>query len=459
MTISSYKKHLPLLALCLGFFMVILDVTVVNVALPSIAHQLHGGVSDLQWIVDGYTLSFAALLLSAGYFADRLGAKKSFIWGLSLFSLTSLGCGLASHFIPLIIFRFLQGIGAALIVPSSLSLLNACYNNPADRAKAIGIWASIGGIAAGCGPLLGGILTAAFGWPAVFLVNVPIGIITLLLTLFYVVNTTKSQPSQLDLSGQLIAICCLSALAFSLIEVGRLGWLSPWVISGFILFLLSLVAFFITEHRTASPMLPLTFFKIPTFSASLSIGLGLNLGSYGLFFLLPLYFQQIKAFSVLQTGLAITPYLVFAAFSSYFGGKMASLQGARTPIILGMIISGVGFTLMFVTLMLSESYIALIIPLILTGIGTSFVVPAINFAAINSITPDKAGIAAGAFNTSRQVGNLIGVAIFGSIVNMTTTFMTGMYICLLLAAIVYFGGGLIAAKCVRQETPGLQHAV
>ena len=292
---------MSLTALCLGFFMVIIDVTIVNIALPSMAKALNGNVSWLQWAVDGYTLTFACLLLSAGNLGDRVGAKISFQCGLILFVLASLGCGLAPSFLVLTIFRLIQGIAGALLVPTALALINASYDNNEERAYAIGIWASVGGIAAAAGPILGGILIAISSWRAVFFVNVPIGLLGLLLTAMYVTNPSTSHKGSFDVLGQILGIVSIGALAFGLIEAGRLGFFSTLVISAFALFLLAFILFLIIEKRTTSPMLPLNLFHSRTFSVAITVGMLMTLAYYGELFVLTLYFQQIRGYSAILT--------------------------------------------------------------------------------------------------------------------------------------------------------------
>lgn len=221
--------------------MVILDATIVNVALPSIQHAFDSTLSNLQWIVAGYTLVFACLLIFVGNLADLVGAKKVLVVGLMLFILSSLACGLARNSTLLIIFRLWQGAGAAALVPCSLALLNASYKDSKDRAKAIGIWGAIGGIAAAAGPLLGGLLTASFGWPAIFLLNVPVGLITLALILKYSIQAIPQHKAHLDIPGQLFCIILLANLAYALIEAGKFGWLSLRIMIASLIFLASLI--------------------------------------------------------------------------------------------------------------------------------------------------------------------------------------------------------------------------
>ena len=447
--INKENTILPLLALCLGFFMVIMDVTIVNVALPSIVHDLNGGISWLQWVVDGYTLTFAGVLLSAGFLGDRIGAKTTFICGLLLFVMTSIGCGFAANFLQLTIFRFLQGIAAALLVPTSLALINACYDDKTQRAKAIGIWASIGGIAAAAGPLLGAVLTTYFNWRAIFFVNIPIGTLAVVLTIQYVLSQPhKKNQTTFDLVGQATGIISIAALAFSLIEAGRLGWLSETVIIGFGIFALFFSIFLLVEYHSKAPMFPLKLFRSSTFSSAIAIGMILNIGVYGELFVLSLYFQDIKHYSVLMTGLAFMPLLGITAITSYFGGKVTSAAGPKLPMIIGLAIGAFGFLTLLVTAN-NTPYVVLIIPLMAIGFGVAFTMPAATVATIQAAPENRAGIASGALNSSRQTGSLIGVAIFGTLVNSHYHFMTGLHYTLIIAGTAYLIGCLLAAIKIK----------
>lgn len=393
---------------------------------------------------DGYTLTFASLLLSIGSLADRIGAKTAFLSGLALFILTSAGCGLAENFWSLTLFRFVQGAGAALMVPTSLALLNATYQIPQERIRAIGIWASIGGIAAAAGPILGALLTTWFSWRAIFYVNIPAGILAILLTI-YCVSSPKKQgynKERFDWAGQFFGILSIAALSFSLIEAGRLGWLSSIVIISFFIFIVAFITFLMIEKRMLHPMLPLSLFQSKVFSISVFIGSALTFGIYGELFVLTLYFQEIRKFSVLATGFAFLPLVGITTLGSYLSGVVMSKMGIRTPTLLGLAVGTCGLLAMLITNEHTPSYWALILPLAAMGFGISFT-PSIN-ATINSAPPERAGIAAGISNTGRQIGSLLGVAIFGTILNTSHHFMTGMHLTFILAALAYLAGFLLA---------------
>lgn len=444
------KKHFPLIALCLGFFMVIMDVTIVNVALPSMSKNLGGDISWLQWVVDGYTLTFACLLLSAGNLADRVGAKSTYLIGLALFTITSLACGLAPNFLMLTLMRFLQGIGAALLVPTSLALINASYEHKKERAYAMGIWSAIGGIAGAAGPILGGVLVYYLGWRSVFFINIPVGFAVFLLTKKYVINPKSSGKGHFDLCGQLLAIISIATLSFSLIESGRMGFASLIVIFSFALFIITFVAFLIVEDRSSSPMFPLHFFKSRTFSISIIVGWILSFSSYGLFFVLTLYFQHIRNYSALATGFAFLPFIGTNSIGSYLGGKITSNIGARLPMIIGLFVGAMGY---FILLILNNHtpYFMMILPLIAMGFGVAFTIPAATVATVHSAPEGRAGIASGALNASRQIGSLMGVAIFGTIISLSKNFMSGMHDTLIIGGLFYLAGAAAVFLWVKKE--------
>lgn len=444
----TQNKRATLLALSIGFFMVIIDLTIVNITLPQMAKSLGGDISWLQWVVDGYTLTFACLLLSAGNLGDQFGAKTAFLWGLALFALTSIGCGLANSFWLVTVFRLLQGMAAALIVPTSLALINSTYEDKKERAKAIGIWASIGGIAAAAGPILGGILTTCFNWRAVFFVNVPVALLGFLLTLQYVPRPLGKEKSTFDLAGQITGIIMIAALAFSLIEAGKLGWFSPLVVSGFVIFAVTLVAFLIIEHRASSPLFPLKLFRSASFSVAIAIAMIMNLGAYGESFVLTLYFQEIRNYPILIAGFAFLPLLGLTAIASYFGGKMTSIKGPRWPIVIGLTVAMIGFFTLIIANQ-NTPYALLILPLAAIGFGCAFTVPAATVAVIHSAHDGKAGLASGAFNASRQIGALLGVAIFGTLLATANNFITGMHITLLIAGFAFLMGILLTAVYIK----------
>ncbi|MBA2648587.1 MAG: MFS transporter [Legionella sp.] len=450
-------RPITLIALCLGFFMVIMDVTIVNVALPTLGAQLHASVSWLQWIVDGYTLSFAALLLTTGHLSDQFNAKKLFRSGIILFALTSLFCGLVSVPWLLTSFRIVQGIAAALVVPTSLALIHMGVTEKKAHSKAIAIWAATGGIAAAVGPVIGAVLTSSLGWRAVFFVNVPIAITCWWLTKNGIkVKVPNDHKKSFDWPGQIFAIFSIATLALAIIEAGHLGWKDPLVIGNFVVFFLSTVMFVISEWYGKTPMLPLTFFKIPSFRISILAGLLLNLGVYGEFFILPLYFQHLRHYSVLATGLALTPLTIIMPLSSYLSGKLINHLGdSKWPALLGLVIATIGYSGLLIAGEQTPAYYYFILPLLLLGFGVSMSMPALTILLMHSVPSNAAGLASGAFNMSRQLGSLLGVAIFGSMIASTSNFIVGMHLTLYFGITTYLFAVFLIGNLLRKKTPYL----
>src|SRR3984957_323889 len=330
-----------------AFAVIQLDVTIVNVALPSISEDLGASLAQLQWVVDAYTLGFAALLLSAGVVVDRLGAKRVFSAGFVAFALTSLACGLAPGPGFLNVTRAIQGIGAAVLVPSSLAILNeACSHDPRLRARAIGIWTAAGGAAIAAGPVVGGFLLNWLGWRSIFFVNLPICAFGLGLTLRWVspASQDKRQHRSFDPAGQVLAIVALTALIGAVIEARPSGpALNPIVVAGSLLALGASAAFIAVEARTASPMLPLKFFRLPGFTPAVAFGVLVNCAYYGIIFVLSLYLQRALGYSTVQAGLAFLPLTGAFIVSNIASGWMVGRTGSRLPMVLGGLIGAVGY--------------------------------------------------------------------------------------------------------------------
>jgi DHA2 family methylenomycin A resistance protein-like MFS transporter len=336
------RKHLPLIGICLGYFMVILDATAVNVALPDLGRELQGDVAGLQWVVDAYTLVFAALLLSGGALGDRLGSRRVFLAGLGLFTAASAACAAAPTVGFLVGARVAQGIGAALLVPSSLAVLRATYADAAERARAVGVWAAVAGIAAASGPIIGGLLVTSVSWRAVFVLNVPVGAVALLLAARYVAADGARRGGGFDPAGQVAGILALACLTFGLIEGGDAGWGSAVPLAALALSVVAFAVFLATERRAAAPMLPLELFRSRVFSASAFVGAAINFGFYGQLFVISLYFQQVRGYSALATGLAMLPEGLFVSVASAFAGRLTARVGPRVPMLIGLTTGGLG---------------------------------------------------------------------------------------------------------------------
>ncbi|WP_420211169.1 MFS transporter [Burkholderia aenigmatica] len=406
-----------------GFVVTQLDVTIVNIALAHLAGDLHLPVAGLQWVVDAYTLAFAVLMLSGGALGDRFGARRLYIAGLALFALASLACGAASTPAMLIAARALQGVGAAAMLPNSLALLNdACRHDPLLRARAVGGWTAAGSISIAAGPVVGGLLIAAWGWRGIFLVNLPLCAAGLAAALAWVparrVGATPAAPSRsvraLDLRGQFIAIAMLTALTGAVIEWRPLGFAHPVVAGGFALAALAALAFVAVEARTATPMLPLSLFRHRTFSAAVLFGICVNFTYYGTVFVLALYLQRARGESALQAGLAFLPLTGGFLLSNLASGRVVARHGPRAPMLAGALVAALGYgSLHFIDA--STPLAVLLVPFLLIPSGMGFAVPAMTTAVLASVAPERAGIASAVLNTARQAGGAMGVAAFGAL--------------------------------------------
>ncbi|WP_412024989.1 MFS transporter [Burkholderia cepacia] len=410
----------------IGFVVTQLDVTIVNIALAHLAADLHLPVAGLQWVVDAYTLAFAVLMLSGGALGDRFGARRLYVAGLVLFALASLACGAANAPAMLIAARALQGVGAAAMLPNSLALLNdACRHDPHLRARAVGWWTAAGSISIAAGPVVGGLLIAAWGWRGIFLVNLPLCAAGLAAAFAWVpsrrataATTAPAAPSRsaraLDLRGQLIAIAMLTALTGAVIEWRPLGFTHPVVAGGFALAALAALAFVAVESRTATPMLPLSLFRHRTFSAAVLFGICVNLTYYGTVFVLALYLQRARGESALQAGLAFLPLTGGFLLSNLASGRIVARHGPRMPMLAGALVAALGYgSLHFVDA--STPLAFLLVPFLLIPSGMGFAVPAMTTAVLASVAPERAGIASAVLNTARQAGGAMGVAAFGAL--------------------------------------------
>jgi DHA2 family methylenomycin A resistance protein-like MFS transporter len=413
---SRLDKALTLTALSLGFCVVQLDVTIVNVALNAIGASFDGsGVAGLQWVVNAYTLAFAALILSAGALGDRIGAKRVFLGGFLLFTVASLGCAAAPTLELLIAARVVQGMGAAVLVPSSLALLNHSYPDPQERTRAVAIWAAGASFALTAGPLVGGALIATVGWRSIFLVNLPIGLIGLGLTWRYARETSKRTGRELDLVGQASAIAALGTLAAALIEGGAVGWTHPLVLGCFAASVLSFGIFLAIERRTEQPMLPLSLFADRAFSVSTALGLLVNAAFYGLIFVLSLFFQRAEHLDALTTGLAFLPMMGAILLANLVAAQVAKRLGARLTIAGGTALMAIGCAPLLAltpetsTMLVVSAFVAL-------GGGLGFVVPPLTSTLLGSVDKTRSGVASGVLNSMRQTGSVVGVALFGSLI-------------------------------------------
>ncbi len=443
-------KGLTLAAMSLGFVVVQLDVTIVNVALQRIGASLGGGVAGLQWVVNAYTVVFAALILTAGAAGDRFGAKRVFIAGFTIFVIASFGCAIAPNLAVLVFARAVQGCGAAILVPCSLALLNHAYTAEKERTNAVGIWAAGASVALAAGPIVGGVLIAAIGWRSIFFINLPVGLFGIWLTWRYAEETTQTRDRKLDIFGQAIAIFALVDLAATTIEGGVLGWTYPGILAGFTLFALAAAAFVVVEARTQSPMLPLSAFRNRTFSAATLIGLLINVAFYGLIFVLSLFFQQIRNYTALQTGLAFLPMTAIVLIANLSAGRISAWLGPRLPILSGQLLLMAG-CLALLRVNSNTLYWNMTLPLLAIGGGIGLTVPPMTSVQLGTVEKERSGVASGVLNSARQTGSLIGVALFGSLISQRSRFLHGLHGALLISAAAVLIGCCLAVL-IRSKT-------
>ncbi len=448
------QTMIPLLAFCLGYFMTILDVTIVNIALVDIKTHLGANVTGLQWIVDGYALVFASFLLTGGALGDRRGSRTIFLVGFALFTLASTLCSLAPTLLVLQIARAFQGLGAALLVPNSLALLNTIYTDARKRAQAIGIWAAVASIGALSGPLLGGFLVNAFGWRSIFLINLPIGILGFLLTARSIAPSTPQGGRSLDLPGQVASVLALGMLTFALIEGNSLGSMSPLILAAYTGSLLFFLLLLLREKTTSNPMLPLELFQERTFSATNVVAVCQTFTFTGFIFVISLFLQEVKHYPPSLTGLALLPSFGCALLATSLSGTLIARIGAKRVMVIGLFLSALG-CFGFVLVDSQTSYLLLACIIAVLGFGLASVLPAMTEAAISHAPRAQSGIAAGMLNVSRQVGGVLGVAILGTLVGNQQTFLSGMHIAFVIAGGVLVLGLISAWVFVRtrQETP------
>lgn len=448
----------PLIALSLGYFLVMLDVTVVTVAVPDVQRSLQASSSELQWSVNGYSVVFAALLLLGGGLGDRLGHRRIFLTGLVGFTGASVLCAVALSPGVLIAGRLLQGAGAALLVPTSLALLAAAYPDRAARARALGFWAGVAGVAFAGGPVLGGLLVSGLSWRAVFWLNIPVAVLAVVLILRYVPSPTSGgRARRVDLVGQVLAIIGLTGIAGALNEASTAGWTSTVVVTCFLVGVAALVAFVATEWHLdrddASPLLSPSLFANPGFAATAVIGVLLNLGYYGMLFVATLYFQQQRGYDAMTTGLMLLPTVCMALVAAPLSGRLTARYGPYRPMAAALLLGSAGF-LGWLAAGPDTSYPALLFALVATGLATPSTVPAATAAIIESAPKEKAGVASAVFNVSRQIGNAVGVALFGTLTVASASMYDGLHRSAVIASVAFFIGASLALLAGRRKTAG-----
>ena len=416
MSPDSDRKWLALILLCAVQFMVVLDVAIVNVALPTIKNALDFSDANLQWVVSAYTLTFGGFLMLGSRIADLLGRKRLFIAGLVLFSAASLACGLSQSDTQLIVFRAIQGLGAAVISPAALAILTTTFREGEERNKALAIWGAIAGTGGAVGVLLGGILTDQIGWEWIFFLNVPIGLIVILAGQRVLHESRVELGSRsLDIAGAILVTAGLTLLVYGLVTTDTYSWGSTRVLGSLAGAAVLLAGFVAVELRAKAPILPFSIFRLKSLTGANIVGLLLGAAIFSMFFLLSLYMQQVLGYSALKAGVA---YLLVASVIIVAAGASQALVtrvGVRSVLITGMVLLVAGL-LWFSQVSVHGSYATDLAPgFILAGIGLGFSFVPVQIASLIGVTHDEAGIASGLINTSQQVGGALGVAVLSTI--------------------------------------------
>jgi EmrB/QacA subfamily drug resistance transporter len=395
-----------------------LDTTIVNVALPSIRKQLNASVSGLQWTVDAYTLVLASLLMVSGSTADRIGRRRVFQIGLVVFSLGSLLCGLAQSLAMLVAFRVLQAIGGSMLNPVAMSIIRNVFDDPRERAHAIGIWGAVFGLSLALGPILGGALVDGVSWRAVFFVNVPIGAAAIVLTAMFVPESRASKPRRLDPVGQVLVIVALAALTYAIIEGPRTGWSSAEILALFAVALIAFVALIVYELHRREPLIELHFFRSAPFSGASALAVLAFVAEGGFLFLNTLYLQEVRHLSPFQAGVYLLPLAGMQLIFSPISGRMVGRFGAR-PSLLVAASAVIAAALMLTRLTATTPTGYLLASYFVFGIGFGLINPPITDTAVSGMPSSQAGVAAAVASTSRQVGITLGVAVLGAIAGGT----------------------------------------
>jgi len=397
----------------LAFVVSQLDVSIVNIALPAMSKAFTAGISALQWVADAYTVAFAALMLSAGGMSDRLGSKRIFQMGLLLFGIASTGCGLAWNVGSLIAFRALQGMAAATMIPSSLSILNQAFaHEPDQRARAVALWTMAGGISIAAGPILGGLFLHISNWRMIFFVNIPICLAGVLLAAR--IEDGELHPHRgLDLSGQFVWMLALTAFIAGIIEWHAPGIPRLLVIGALVLSVLSLLLFLYIEKRAQSPILPLDLFRTPVFNVLLLLGVIVNNAYYGTVFVLSLYLQNVLHYTSIHAGLAFLPLTGGFIISNFISGRLMAAYGIRLPLLGGALLAAAGYAGLLVADS-STPYLQLFLPFLIIPMGMGIAVPAMTTGILSSVEKNRSGTASAILNTIRQAAGALGVAVFGA---------------------------------------------
>jgi len=462
------RKWWTLGAVAFGLFMIMLDNTIVNVALPSIQRDLGIGISELEWVVNGYALTFAVLMLTGGKLADLLGRRLVFIVGLAIFTGASLACGLAPSAGFLIGARVVQGAGAALMNPATLSIITATFP-PRQRGMAIGIWAGVSALALAIGPLLGGVITQHISWGWIFFINVPVGILAIVVARLVIQESRDTSAEQrLDLPGLLTSAIGLFALTYALIEANSYGWTSARILSLFAATVIGLALFVALELRQRIPMLDLSLFRNATFAGANAVMLLVALAMFGVFFYVSLYMQNVLHYSPTQAGATFLPMTLCIVFLAPIAGRMTDRLGPRWLIGAGMTLVA-GSLIIFAQLDRHSNFWDIFPGLLVGGAGMAMSMAPTTATAMQAVSIDKAGVGSAVLNSMRQVGGSLGIAVMGAIVaafvhvprtdpRVVPQFVDGFQRALEVAAVIAFSAAVVAVVTLRKPEHGEEMA-
>jgi EmrB/QacA subfamily drug resistance transporter len=446
---AENKKWWTLAAVSVGLFVIMLDNTVVNVALKQMRQSLHMTLPELEWVVAGYALTFAAFMLTGGKLADYLGRRLVFMVGLAVFTGASLACGLAPNGGFLIGSRVVQGLGGALMNPATLSIITATFP-PRERGKAIGIWAGVSAMALAIGPLVGGLLTEHVNWNWIFFINVPVGVLGLLaIPVFIDESRDTSHEQRLDVPGLVASAVGLFSLTYGFIEANNYGWTSARILGAFAVAVVALVAFVLLERHQRTPMLDLSLFRNRTFSGANGAMLFVGLAMFGTFFYVSLYMQQVLRYSPVQAGASFLPMTLLIIALAPRMGALSDRFGSRWLVGGGMGLLAV-MLFYYSELGAKESFWVLLPALLIGGIGMSMTMTPTTAAAMSAVAVDKAGVGSAVLNSARQVGGSLGIAVMGAIVAANATYLGGFHDALRLGAGLLVVGAAVAVVAVRK---------
>jgi EmrB/QacA subfamily drug resistance transporter len=449
------------LAVALATFMTYLDNNIINVAIPAIEQDLHLTTSGLEWVVSSYILVFASLLLAGGRLADVWGRKRLFLIGLSIFTVASLAAGLAGNVDVLVISRAIQGLGAALVTPTTLAIISATFTEGRQRAAAVGVWSAVGALALAVGPLLGGLLSQYLSWGWIFFINVPVGLATLVLAAFAISESREaSAPRRIDLPGVITSAAALFALTFALIEGQDRGWTSPLILTCFAVAAVLGVIFVQLELRVAAPMVKMSLFRERVFSGGLIALMMWAFGLFGIYFFTSLYLQGVLGFSPTEAGAAFVPMALLMAAGAVISERVSHRLGAHRVVAVAMLLMAGGIA--SVSLLGPDAGFWSLMPsFAVIGIGGGLTVP-LTSSVLDAMPRAEAGVASGIFNASREVAGLLGITVIGAVLTArqssllssgetpTDAFLGGYQAGLLLAAALVAVGGVVAYLGLRR---------